>query len=206
MDHIGSILQPPAGQKIVNQEENTFHLDLDTIDMQDTEQISAGTTELKKMIYHMQEQLNTMLSLIESGIPLPTAVKPILNNTEDDSNAIEGVFNGEAMIGEDGNTYTIPPNYASKSKLIEGDLLKVTVDPTGRYIFKQIMKTARKLVKGSLIKGNDEHKWQVLVDGRIYKVLTAAVTFHKGIEGAEVTLIIPENGESDWGSIERIIS
>ena len=36
---------------------------------------------------------------------------------------IEGVFDGQNMIGPDGKQYPVPANYASKSKLVEGDVL-----------------------------------------------------------------------------------
>ena len=37
---------------------------------------------------------------------------------------IEGVFDGQNMVGSDGKTYPVPANYASKSKLVQGDILK----------------------------------------------------------------------------------
>ena len=40
---------------------------------------------------------------------------------------IEGVFNGKEMVGPDGKLHGMSPNYASKSKLVEGDILKLTV-------------------------------------------------------------------------------
>ena len=40
---------------------------------------------------------------------------------------IEGVFDGENMIGPDGKQYSVPANYASKSKLVEGDILKMKI-------------------------------------------------------------------------------
>ena len=48
---------------------------------------------------------------------------------------IEGVFNGFQMIGPDGQEYQIPENYASKSKLVEGDLLKFTITQQGRFLY-----------------------------------------------------------------------
>ena len=36
---------------------------------------------------------------------------------------LEGVFDGQNMVGSDGRQYIVPPNYASKSKLVEGDIL-----------------------------------------------------------------------------------
>ena len=35
----------------------------------------------------------------------------------------------QIMIGPDGKNYPVPANYASKSKLIEGDILKLTITP-----------------------------------------------------------------------------
>ena len=51
---------------------------------------------------------------------------------------IEGVFDGEQMLGQDERRYPVPPNYASKSKLVVGDVLKLTIASDGTFIFKQI--------------------------------------------------------------------
>jgi hypothetical protein len=40
---------------------------------------------------------------------------------------IEGVFDGQNMMGSDSKTYPVPANYASKSKLVQGDILKLTI-------------------------------------------------------------------------------
>jgi hypothetical protein len=40
---------------------------------------------------------------------------------------VEGVFDGQNMVGSDGKTYPVPANYASKSKLVQGDILKLTI-------------------------------------------------------------------------------
>src|SRR3972149_9252506 len=51
---------------------------------------------------------------------------------------IEGVFDGQNMMGPDGKKYPVPANYASKSKLVEGDVLKLTISDDGSFIYKQI--------------------------------------------------------------------
>src|SRR3989344_9662515 len=48
---------------------------------------------------------------------------------------IEGVFDGQNMIGPDGKTYPVPANYASKSKLVQGDILKLTIADDGTFIY-----------------------------------------------------------------------
>ncbi len=37
---------------------------------------------------------------------------------------IEGTFNGQNMVADDGKIYPIQANYASKSRLIQGDRMK----------------------------------------------------------------------------------
>ena len=64
---------------------------------------------------------------------------------------MEGVFDGQAMIGPDGKTYPVPANYASKSKLVEGDILKLTIADDGGFIYKQIGPVARRQIIGTLI-------------------------------------------------------
>ena len=61
---------------------------------------------------------------------------------------IEGVFDGQMMLSPDGKNYPIPANYASKSKLVEGDLMKLTITEDGSFIYKQIGPVPRKQVIG----------------------------------------------------------
>ena len=63
---------------------------------------------------------------------------------------IEGVFDGQNMIGSDGKLYPVPANYASKSKLVQGDILKLTIADDGAFMYKQIGPIPRKQVVGAL--------------------------------------------------------
>ena len=64
---------------------------------------------------------------------------------------IEGVFDGQNMIGPDKKQYPVPANYASKSKLVEGDVLKLTIAEDGSFIYKQIGPVERKKMLGILM-------------------------------------------------------
>ena len=63
-----------------------------------------------------------------------------------DGQVVLGTFDGQIMIGEDGKQYPVPANYASKSKLIEGDMLKLTITPEGNFVYKQIGPVERKFL------------------------------------------------------------
>ncbi len=52
------------------------------------------------------------------------------------------------MIGADGKQYPVPANYASKSKIVEGDMLKLTITPEGSFIYKQIGPVERRRLIG----------------------------------------------------------
>lgn len=116
---------------------------------------------------------------------------------------IEGSFDGQNMIGPNEKIFPVPANYASKSKLVEGDRLKLTILPNGSFVYKQIAPVERKFIKGSLVK--EDGQFKVVADGNSYRVLLASVTYYKGEVGDEVTLIIPKNHDSTWGTIEAII-
>lgn len=117
---------------------------------------------------------------------------------------IEGVFDGQNMQGNDGEEYPVPPNYASKSKLVEGDVLKLTIGADGSFIYKQIGPVDRRREVGTLVV--DEHgTFGVKVADRLYKVLLASVTFYKAEEGDEVTVLLPKNAEAEWGAVEHVI-
>lgn len=121
------------------------------------------------------------------------------------SRIIQGVFNGQSMVAPDGTEYPVPANYASKSKMIQGDTLKLTISEDGSFIYKQIGPIERKKVLGVLSQ-NEDGEYQVIVENnKTYKVLLASVTYFKGESGDEVTLVVPASGDSEWGAIENIL-
>lgn len=116
---------------------------------------------------------------------------------------IEGVFDGQHMIGPDSKSYPVPANYASKSKLIAGDVLKLTISDDGSFIYKQIGPVERRRVVGPLIYENGQYK--VIGEGKTYKVLLASVTYYRAEVGDNVTLIVPETEETEWGAIDNVL-
>lgn len=116
---------------------------------------------------------------------------------------IEGVFDGQNMIDKKGAVHPVPANYASKSKLIPGDVLKLTVTDEGKFLYKQIGPVERRTVIGPLVNNNGQY--QVLADGKAYNVLLASVTYFRAAVGDEVTLIIPMGEDAKWGAIEAVL-
>lgn len=124
-------------------------------------------------------------------------------STEGTGKVIEGVFDGQNMVDPKGNVYPVPANYASKSKLVPGDVLKLTVTEEGKFLYKQIGPVERKTVVGPLV--YNDGRYQVLANDKAYSVLLASVTYFRAEVGDEVTLIIPMEEDSDWGAIEAVL-
>ena len=142
------------------------------------------------------------------------AAKQILEQTDDyksktkfsnHDQIIEGIFNGEKMISLDGKSYPVPANYASKSKLVEGDVLKLTITEDNSFIYKQVGPVERKKVIGTLSVDKKNH-FQVLADGKRYQVLSASVSYFNAQLGDQITLVIPKEKSSFWGAIENVVS
>lgn len=121
----------------------------------------------------------------------------------DEARIIEGVFDGQNMIDGNGSTYPVPANYASKSKLVEGDRLKLNIADNGAFIYKQIELVPRTLVVGNLVLEGSQY--QVLAEKKVYNVLYASVTFYRAQVGDQVTIIVPEDGHSKYAAIENVI-
>ena len=117
---------------------------------------------------------------------------------------IEGVFDGENMIGPDGKQYTVPANYASKSKLVEGDILKLTITPKGTFVYKQISPIDRIRVIGCL-EQSQAGGFTVVSEHKKWRVLTASVTYFKAQLGDEIVILIPKNGDSKWAAVENVV-
>ncbi|NCF74952.1 MAG: hypothetical protein GWO87_00470 [Xanthomonadaceae bacterium] len=130
-----------------------------------------------------------------------------LNNIKetDGQKIIEGVFNGEEMIGPDGKHYSISSNYASKSKLVEGDVLKLIIDSDGTFIYKQIGPIERKRVFCILVENEDNNQYYAMNDDGKWKILKSSVTYFKGEPGDEIIILIPKDHKSQWAAVENII-
>jgi hypothetical protein len=122
---------------------------------------------------------------------------------DEGTKVVEGVFDGEKMTDSNEKEYPVPANYASKSKLIPGDTLKLSITEDGSFIYKQIGPVDRKKIVGTLTYEDSQYK--VITSGKTYQVLLASVTYHKAEIGDKITLIVPENEDSDWGAIENVL-
>ncbi len=126
-------------------------------------------------------------------------------STEDSTGKIiEGVFDGQNMVGSDGKTYPVPANYASKSKLVQGDILKLTIAEDGAFLYKQIGPIARKQIVGTLKLENGHYF--VSVNGKDLRVLLASVTYFKAKPGDQVSINVPEDDSNcEWAALEAAL-
>ena len=170
-----------------------------------------------QMLKQTRDSLTHVIHLLEEGdtakatrhlVDFVSAKKSMESELEQKtgSHVVEGVFDGQAMVGADGVRYAVPENYASKSKLVEGDMLKLMIKPDGGYVFKQIGPVERCRLTGVLSVDMSTQEPVVVCGQDVYKVLGASISYHKGIPGDDVTILLPAGGSSIWGAIERIQS
>ncbi len=142
-------------------------------------------------------------SIVGAGRDLPLHSGNIIETS--DGSIVQGYFDGQQMVGDDEKKYSVPANYASKSKLVEGDRLKLTIKHDGTFMFKQIAPVERKRLKGVLFHDEDTDQYRVVAEERSYRVLTASVTYFKGQPRDEVILLVPKDRPSLWGAVEHIM-
>ncbi len=124
-------------------------------------------------------------------------------STATSGKVIEGIFDGQNMVDGSGQTYPVPANYASKSKLVEGDGMKLTITDEGKFIYKQIAPVPRRTALGVLIQEDGQYK--VLAEGKAFRVLLASVTFYRAEIGDQVTVLLPQEGDAKWGAVEAVL-
>ncbi|MBT5338109.1 hypothetical protein HN858_02595 [Candidatus Falkowbacteria bacterium] len=168
-------------------------------------------------IKQMQKELDRLKSTVTDGsldsLESETVGQSVsersqkLNGVQKNGNekVLEGVFDGQNMIGADGQQYDVPANYASKSKLVEGDILKLTINNLGSFVYKQIKPIDRMRIVGELTQDDQSLQFYAQADGKKWKLLTASVTYYKGEAGDEVIFLIPSEGGSRWAAVENIV-
>src|SRR3989344_2910761 len=117
---------------------------------------------------------------------------------------IEGVFDGQNMMGPDGKKYPVPANYASKSKLVEGDVLKLTIADDGSFIYKQIGPVEREKKLGVLSQ-TENGEYRVAADGKTFRILLASLTYFKAEPGDQVSIVVPQNEDAQWAAVENVV-
>ena len=175
----------------------------------------SNLADLQRLLENIENDLNSAKQIIQnlmSEVPEAGAAneKAVLTErarslaVSEGGKVIEGVFDGQNMVGPDGRMYPVPANYASKSKLVEGDVLKLTISSDGSFIYKQIGPIERKRILGVLVQ-DEKGNYRVVAEGKSYRVLLASLTYYKGEPGDEVTLLVPTAEESAWAAVENVI-
>jgi len=172
-----------------------------------SEQELQKIAAIREMISNAERTIasaRAMLSQIEGGSPKKSADRRTKIVSDEEGEIVEGVFDGQVMIGTDGKQYPVPANYASKSKLVEGDMLKLTITPDGSFVYKQIGPVERKRVIG-IVSQDDLGNYVVIAEGKAYRVLLASVTYFKAEPADEVTIVVPRDSETVWAAIENLV-
>ena len=124
-----------------------------------------------------------LMSVLGDGETITAPRSTVVESPE--GKVIEGIFDGQIMIGPDGKNYPVPANYASKSKLVEGDILKLTIADDGI---------------------NHDDQYFVEVNGKEYKILYASVTYFRLKVGDQVSIVVPaDNAEATWAAVEAAL-
>lgn len=159
----------------------------------------------------MQDQFNEIVKKVDQLESQLNVVRRALNNFDKehlqvDYSQVDGVigeFDGMAMITKEGERYEVPANYAAKSKLVYGDVLKL-IEEDGKKLFKQIERVNRKKVEGILTK--KEGEWYMLTDRGAYRVSDAAAEYQNAVLNAEVTAYLPEdNPDAPFATIDVVV-
>jgi len=170
-----------------------------------TNEQTAKVQQLRNMILTAERTILSAKAMLLSLEGKKKTGRPRKVEEIDGGEVVEGAFDGQYMQGSNGKQYPVPANYASKSKLIQGDHLKLTITPDGSFIYKQVGPIDRRQAIGIVVQ-DTRGVYQILIDGKLYRTLLASVTFYKAEVGDEVAVILPRDFDAQWASIEGIVS
>lgn len=181
--------------------------------MTDTDQELDPLAAIRQLLAEAKASIQSAEQILDNAAGTPgkhiniaaQARKSGSVSVDGDSRIIEGLFDGQHMVGPDGKQYSVPANYASKSKLVEGDKLKLTITADGSFIYKQIGPVDRNRVVGKLVRDEQTDEFQVVAAGIVYKVLLASITYFKGEPGDDVVILLPKDQQARFAAVENII-
>ena len=158
----------------------------------------------EKSLKNAKKLLNDLIkdSDIDLNKTVDLDVSWLHSYSSEDSKIVEWVFTWEEMLWVDWQKYPIPANYCSKSKMVQWDKLKVTISPNGKMMYKQIAPIEREFKRWLLIE--EKGKYQVVVDGENYDLLTAAVTHFWWKIWDNVTVIVPKGKQATFAALDSV--
>jgi hypothetical protein len=143
-----------------------------------------------------QKKYDNIKMLIRSSFSQLEKVQNVVESMEQEDKknyyqsipGVEGYFDGQYLVSDDGRKTEVPGNYAAKSRLVYGDRLKVFVEGE-RQVFKQITKAERKKIEGVLSK--KEGRWYLLAHEGTYRIADVAAEFNSAELNDKAYAFIP---------------
>lgn len=164
---------------------------------------------LRDLVQSAESSIRSAKKILDSLIWDTTNTEFPVNESElqsyqsGDEKIVEWVFTGESMLGPDGSVYPVPQNYSSKSLLVQWSRLKATIDAHGGIKYKIIEEIPFDTSLWIVTKNGE--KYEIATDTKIYRVLMAAITFHKCSIGDTVSIRTPKGKDGTYAVIESII-
>jgi len=143
--------------------------------------------------------------------PLPTKEhEQSQDDSPESSIGQTGAFDGEFVVMENGKKFQVPPNYVSKSALVEGDQLKLTKEGE-RNEFRLVSQVERVEMEAILTK--KDNLWVALVqlpDGiaHEFRLVSAAIRYFNGEFGDKLVVLLPKSYEQklpEWVAVKELI-
>ncbi len=159
-------------------------------------------TQTRALLHKLEQHMaRNPVRIASSYSPFDSAsLRSGTNIPRTDGTTIDGVFDGTQMIADDGAIYPVPENYASKSKLLEGDLLQLVTTSDGRTYFKQTSRVPRHVKNARLEHIEASHGFARTDDGKGYQILLAPLRFFRVNPGEQLTIEVPEAG-GIWAAV-----
>ncbi len=190
-----------------NHEDGSEVAPQDRPSLPEPEEVKVNMERASRLLQNIEHDLRALRQLLLAGKAAHLGEQKYFSPNDEYENAIEGVFDGEMMVDAEGKRYQVSANYASKSKLVEGDPLKLYITPDGRYFYKQLGPVERTQITGIMRPDGNRY----VIDGengRSYNVLTASVTYYMsqyGLQaGGKLVITIPADRPSSWAVIENL--
>lgn len=116
---------------------------------------------------------------------------------------VRGTFDGEKMLGDDGRSYAVNANYASKSKIIDGDRLELFIQADGEYRYKQLEIVPRLRFLGRVVVTPTRVMIEDPNTNKLYRVLESTVRYFHLSANSPVAALT--SATATWAAVENVL-
>ncbi len=169
--------------------------------------LATTVADLSAWILKVRETLDQLADIEFSTVEVEKLKIPKKKlNKENILQTLEWLFDWVSFIDSNWAKYPVPMNYASKSKLVPWDKLKLRIMKNWDFVFKLIEKAPRQKITAILSKDKEGKRIAIYKNKYVFLLNHASVSYYKWKPWDKILIIVNKSKPWKYAVLDAVLS